>query len=60
MIKRRNSDYRMSVTLISTFYSLEPVMVAITKLSPEKLILLINEDVGKKITIWGNTTGHGG
>ena len=38
----------MSVTLISTFYSLEPVMVAITKLSPEKLILLINEDVGKE------------
>ena len=34
----------MKITLISTFYSLEPVMVAITKLSPDKLILLKNED----------------
>ncbi|MDI6644290.1 MAG: CRISPR-associated CARF protein Csa3 [Methanobacteriaceae archaeon] len=34
----------MKVTLISTFYSLEPVMVAITKLSPDKLILLKNKD----------------
>ncbi|MGC9517460.1 MAG: CRISPR-associated CARF protein Csa3 [Methanomicrobiales archaeon] len=34
----------MKITLISTFYSIEPVMVAITKLSPDKLILLKNED----------------
>lgn len=34
----------MKITLISTFYSFEPVMVAITKLSPDKLILLKNED----------------
>jgi CRISPR-associated protein Csa3 len=40
----------MELTLISTIYSLEPVMASITKFSPTKLVLLREEDApGKKL-----------
>jgi len=35
-------------TLISTIYSLEPVMACITRFSPKKLILLLEEDAPEK------------
>jgi CRISPR-associated protein Csa3 len=38
----------MGMTLISTIYSLEPVMASITKFSPEKLVLLREEDAPEK------------
>ncbi|HJH31740.1 MAG TPA: CRISPR locus-related DNA-binding protein [Methanosarcinaceae archaeon] len=36
------------ITLISTVYALEPVIVCITRLSPSKIILLTEEDVDEK------------
>ncbi len=36
------------ITLISTIYTLEPVIVCITRLSPSKIILLTEEDVDDK------------
>jgi len=38
----------MGLTLISTIYSLEPVMASITKFSPDKLVLLREEDAPEK------------
>lgn len=40
----------MNTTLISTIYSIEPVMVCITKFSPTKVILLREENTPKKKT----------
>ncbi len=36
------------LTLISTIYTLEPVIVCVTRLSPSKIILLTEEDVDDK------------
>ncbi|MDO9517747.1 MAG: CRISPR-associated CARF protein Csa3 [Methanosarcinaceae archaeon] len=36
------------ITLISTIYTLEPVIVCITRLSPSKIILLTEDDVDDK------------
>lgn len=36
------------LTLISTIYSIEPVIVCVTRLSPSKLILLTEEDTAEK------------
>jgi CRISPR-associated protein Csa3 len=38
----------MENTLISTIYSLEPVMACITRFSPQKLVLLREEDAPEK------------
>jgi CRISPR-associated protein Csa3 len=38
----------MDITLISTIYSLEPVMASITHFSPKKLVLLREEDAPDK------------
>lgn len=40
----------MNTTLISTIYSIEPVMVCITKFSPTKVILLREENTPKEKT----------
>jgi len=40
----------MENTLISTIYSLEPVMACITQFSPNRIILLREEDAPEKIT----------
>ena len=37
-----------NLTLISTIYALEPVIVCVTRLSPSKLILLTEEDTAEK------------
>ena len=39
----------MKNTLISTIYSLEPVMTCITQFSPNKVILIREEDAPDKI-----------
>jgi len=48
MIKQDIGCERMELTLISTIYSLEPVMASITKFSPDKLVLLREEDAPEK------------
>jgi len=40
----------MENTLISTIYSLEPVMACITQFSPNRIVLLREEDAPEKIT----------
>ncbi|HJH28166.1 MAG TPA: CRISPR locus-related DNA-binding protein [Methanosarcinaceae archaeon] len=37
-----------NITLISTIYTLEPVVVCVTRLSPSKIILLTEDDVDDK------------
>ena len=37
-----------NITLISTIYTLEPVIVCVTRLSPSKIILLTEDDVDDK------------
>jgi len=35
-------------TLITTLYTLEPVLICVTKLSPSKIIILTEEDTAEK------------
>ena len=43
-IKKIKDVINMDYTLISTIYSIEPIMVCITQFSPKKVVLLREED----------------